>query len=704
VKPEAPPAAPPNSSAPTEGESPAVLDFREFEPATAADWRKAAESFLKGAPFEKKLITRTPEGVALQPIYSAPDSDETPAGARPPRFGGLIAQEISAAEAKDFNPALRADLMAGQNTTPLPLDTATRRAQDPGEAAPDEIGRDGLSFAVLQDLRAALDGVDLAAAPPFVWAGASALPFLGLVGALAEERTCRAADWGGAILADPLTEWAREGVPDLGLPDAYAEMAACLRWAEMRMPKLRVIGIQAHLWAEAGGSAVDELACAIATGAAYLREMVGRGIDVDMAAARMVFSFSLGSQIFMQIAKLRAARQLWARVAAAFGGDAGAAPMAIHGRSSGFAKSSLDPHANLLRITGDAFAGMVAGVESLHLSAFDETLRMPDAFSRRLARNVQIILSEECGLADVADAAGGSWYVEKLTAELAGKAWTRFQEIEAVGGMAAALRGGSPQRAAAEAGEARFAALASGRESLVGVNLSANPKEEARAVSTEDRTAFRSDRVTTVAKIAEAVSNPGRIRISHVPGAIEAFLSGWTIGQVRRSLPRGSAAEPAIERIQPRRVASGFEALRARAADWAKTAGQPPAAWLATFGPPRQHRARADFSSAFLACGGFEVRSGRSEHAIEDAVNDAIASGAPVVVICSTDDTYPGIVPVFTSLLKARAPSVHILVAGAPGDQEAAYREAGVDDFIHLGVNRLAFLENLLTTLNPVVK
>lgn len=667
---------------PIEDPSIDALSFDEFEAATPEAWRAEAEAVLKGAPFEKKLVTRTREGIAIQPIYFAEDRSTT---IRPGSFSQLIAQEIPATNPVEFNRMLLADLMAGQNTTPLVLDAAARESGN---------GRSGLAIRSLPDLRAALDGVDLAAAPIMTWAGPSALPFLGLLGAIAEERGIRPSGWEGAVLADPLTDWVRSGSLAIPLSEIFDEMALSVRWAIANVPRLRVVGVQASTWGDAGASTVDELAFAIATGVEYLREMVRSGIDPAEAADRFLFEFSLDSQIFMQIAKLRAARLLWTKVLEAFGADA--TTIALHGRSTTVTKSALDPHANLLRITAEAFAAMVGGVEAMHLAAFDDAIRIPDTFSRRLSRNVQIILAEECSLADVADPAGGSWFVESLTREVAEKAWARFQEIEAIGGMAAALRAGTPQQATAEQAGALLSSVAAGRNLLVGVNLSANPSEEP-LVAERDGNAG-----SVTCEPDPATSDTAfEGRISDIPGAIEAFLSGWTIGQVRRALGRSPSDGTAIPRVQAIRASGGFEALRARARELSRTKSATPAAWLATFGPPRQHRARADFSSAFLACGGFDVRSGKSASTIDEAVADAVRAMLPVVVICSTDETYPEIVPASARALKRQLPGVRLLVAGAPGENEAAWREAGVDDFIHLRVNRLAFLENLLSTLSP---
>ena len=668
------------------------LSLDEFPPATYEEWRNAAEESLKGAPFDKKLITATPEGIKLQPIYrkedlAALDLAEAWPGLAPFTRGGaasgfkakpwLIAQELPYGCLDQFNKALKSDLMRGQNAVAILPDVATRRAQDPDEASCNEVGTCGLSLATLDDASRAFAGIDLKAAPVLVFAGASALPMAGLLKAVSGDK-----DPVGAVLADPLTEWARDGKLDISLDDAYAEMGAASKWAAGK--GIRTAGIQANLWADAGGTAVEELAFGLATGAAYFRALAAGGVADDEIAPRFVMALSLGSNLFMQIAKLRAARLLWDRIVESFGVKP--SPLFIHGRSSIFNKSTLDPHTNMLRSTAEGFAGVIGGVDSMHVAAFDEPIRTPDEFSTRIARNIHVILAEECGFAEVADAAGGSWYVESLTIELAKKAWELFQKVEGLGGMAAALREGLPQQTVAKSGGARLDAVSKRREAVLGVNLFPNPAETPLAPdqdSCESRFADRSKRIAAARKGGVAVA-------ASVDAVAKAFLAGATSGEIRKALPRKGAAEKEISRVRVIRAAEGYEALRAAAQK------NPPQVWLAKFGPPKQSKARADFASGFLAAGGYDVRQQTAgAKTVEEALDQAVASKAAVVVVCSTDDTYPEIIPAFVPALKAKMPGVKVMLAGYPPDQIEAHKASGVDDFIHLKVDCLAFLSNL---------
>ena len=669
------------------------LNLDEFPAATYEEWKKAAEESLKGAPFDKKLITPTPEGIKLQPIYNSQDVEELsipeswpglPPFVRGSHAAGnkkrpwLIAQELPYGCPEKFNTALKSDLMRGQNSVALLPDVATRHGLDPDEAACGEVGECGLSLATLDDASRAFAGVDFQAAPVLVFAGVSALPLAGLLQAAAGDK-----GFAGAVLADPLTEWARDGKLEISLDDAYAELATLSKWAAGK--GIRTAGIQASLWADAGGTAVEELAFGLATGAAYFRALAAAGVPEDEIAPRFVMALSLGSNLFMQIAKLRAARLLWDRVVAAFGVKP--APLFIHGRSSIFNKSVLDPHTNMLRATSEGFAGVVGGVDSMHVAAFDETVRTPDEFSTRIARNIHVILAEECGFAEVADAAGGSWYVESLTVELAKNAWELFQEVEKHGGMAVALREGFPQAAVAVSAKARLDAVSKRREAVLGVNLFPNPAETPLAPNPDDAQKKFTERSKRIASARKGGVNLASASVEEIA---KAFQAGATIGEIRKALPRKGAGLPEIPRVRVIRAAEGYERLRA------STKENPPQVWLAKFGPPKQSKARADFSSGFFAAGGYTVRQQTAgAKSPEEALDQAVASKAAVVVLCSTDDTYPEIVPAFVPALKSKMPGVKVILAGYPPDQIEAHTASGVDDFIHIKVDCLAFLTNL---------
>ena len=694
------------------------LSFAEFPVAGAAEWRAAAEATLGGKPFDK-LITPTYEGIALQPIYRREDAaglafaDTLPgqppyvrgrAAAGHTRHGWAIAQEHSDADPAAFNRGLIAALEAGQTAATIRLDAATRAGQD---AAGDG---DGLALTTAADVAAALRGVYLQGLPLLVDCGPSALPLLALLAAALPAAAAQGrgdlADLSGAIAADPLGALAETGALPLPLDAAYDAMAAVARWAAGAAPRLSTVAVRVGPYHEAGAGAVQELAIALATGVAYWRAMTARGLDADTAAGAMAFDFAIGGQFFMEAAKLRAFRLLWAQVTDAFGAT-GAPP--LHAHTALRNKSALDPHVNMLRATTEALAAAVGGADSLCVVPFDAPARAPDDFSRRIARNVQIILQDEAHLKRLIDPAGGSYAVERLTAELARAAWALFQDIERRGGLAATLADGWLQAAVAAVAERRAAALAKRRDVMIGVNQFANPAERPlpppepappppAARPAGRRAARATDPAPALQQLAQATPQ------TLVAAAIAAAAAGATLGEIAAAgRPSAAPGEPetmAVSALSPRRLAAPFEALRGAARAYADRHGGPPRLFLANLGPPRQHKARADFAQGFFEVGGFQVLTNNGFATPDAAAAAAVASGAPALVICSSDETYPDLVPPLLAAVRAAAPRTVVVLAGRPAEQLEAHKAAGVEEFIYLGADALALNRWLLEKID----
>ncbi|MCC6607574.1 MAG: methylmalonyl-CoA mutase small subunit [Anaerolineae bacterium] len=621
-------------------ESTAAL-FAEFTPPSYETWVEATVQSLKGRPLAK-LNRQTAEGIEIRPFYTAADSPTDPAqpGQPPYRRGTqaegyqyqpwLVAQPIAAATPQQFNQALLTDLKRGQTAVYL----------QPGQPP----------INTTDDLAAALDGVVFAAAPILLASGPAILPWLSEVLARTNQPL---SDLQGGLRHDPLADLVQQGSADLD--NAYQQAAHWLRWAVANAPNFRTLAVDTAVYHNGGANAVQELAFALATGVYYVRRLQQQGLDLGEIASQLRFVFAIGGDFFMEIAKLRAARQLWAQVVEAFGGDAAAQKMVIHAETAAANKSRLDPYVNLLRTTTEAFAAAVGGVDSLLTQPFNQPFAAEaDAFARRIARNQQIILQEEASLTQLTDPAGGAYYAEWLTDQLAQAAWTLFQEIEAQGGMVAALQAGLPQQWVAATAVARATNLAKRKAVLVGVNQYANVGE---------------------------------------PVAVNSKRSSVSGEQ-------SPIANLQIAPIQPIRLAEPFEALR----DWSEAYGgrngRRPQIFLANMGPLRQHKARADFTRGFFEVGGFEILDSGGFEGVATAVAAALATNAPAVVICSTDDTYPALVPPLVQGIKAQKPDAVVLLAGYPQDQVEAHKAAGIDAFIYLGADCLALNQWLQTTLS----
>ena len=675
--------------------------------AAYTQWRTAVETELQGAPFDKKLVTRTFEGVSLQPLYTRADGvglshASVQPGSAPFARGYSnsgytagaweVSQEISGGRALDFNCALLSDLMRGQNSVALSPDRAALSGQDPDTASA-KVGVAGVSIADVSDLSVALKDVDLAALPVHISAGANPLPLAALYIAHAQKNAVALKKLTGSLTADPLAELVAQGALPTSLASSYDALAVWTGWAERNAPALATVGVNAAVWLEAGGNAVQELAFALAAGVEYLRALSERKLNPATVAPRLRFTFAVGPQFYLEISKFRAFRLLWSRVAQGFGLTPEQSKTRLHAKTNRWNKTVLDPHVNMLRVTTEAFSAVLGGIDSLHISPFDEVLGGSDEISRRIARNVHTLLSEEFHATAPVDPAGGSWLVEKTTDDLARKAWAIFQDVEKQGGLAAALREGYVQKLVATTAAEKEDAVSKRRLSLLGTNLFPNLKEKPVVRPAFDFAAFASKRATEIKGRRPAAP---KASASDLDALIKAAASGATIGQLAGLTV--ATAEAPVTPLPFKRAAEGFEALRKASDAFAKKTGARPKVFLAKIGPVKQHKPRADFSAGFFAVGGFEATGKDAHETAAAAAQAAIASGAPVAVLCSTDETYPELVPVFAGTVKAAKPDLVVVLAGLPAEKALvdSYHAAGIDEFIHVRANVRELLAKLL--------
>lgn len=682
----------------------------EFPPNTEEQWREAAEALLKGAPFEKVMTRRTPEGIVLQPIFrkevlqSLPASETLPGfdgftrGTRASGYAGLpweISQELPFGLPEDFNKAARNDLMRGQNALNLLFDIATLKGEDPDEAGIGEVGGCGLSVACLDDLQRAFDQLQAEAIAFHLRSGTSGLALGALFLSWLEQQGIDPAKVHGSLGMDPLAVWAASGWLPSTPGTLFTEQYILARHCVQNAPSIRSIGVSTLPYHQAGASSVEELGIALATGVAYLREMMGRGLSVDQAARQIRFSFSIGPNFFMEMAKFRAIRPLWAQVVEAFGGGEEAAKMKMHARTGFFYKTRRDPYVNILRTTTEALSAVLGGVDSLCVGTFDENLRTPDRLSRRVARNIQIILQEECELANVVDPAGGSWAIEWLTDQIAGKSWKFFQEIEEEGGMPDALSSGMILKRIENTAADCRAQLNQRRISLVGTNVYPNSEETAPSHELPDYGELKKIRSRQIRNLRVGVDEASDNAIMEaleniveaepeqvVPAMIEAYAAGATVGEVSKTIRLDAQAGPPIQPMPNRRLASHYEKLRDASEAHEKKTGKKPLLFLCNLGPLKRHKLRAEFTQNFFRVGGFEIISPEGFESPEEAVSALKETGAGITVVCGADDDYAENFPAFASAIKQAFPEIRVLLAGHPGEKETTYREAGMDDYI----------------------
>ncbi|MGP1367203.1 MAG: methylmalonyl-CoA mutase family protein [Schwartzia sp. (in: firmicutes)] len=687
------------------------VSFDEFTPPTDEEWKVACEALLKGAPFDKVMYTKTYEGITFEPMYTYKHTDailprdtfpgmgDYLRGANVSGYVGKpwgIAQSCDETLPKENNELLKFEISKGSTVYNVRLDTATLQNQDVKDA--DKVGEDGCSITTLDDMHQLLDGLKLEEYPLYMYGGASSLPLLAMTAAAVQSSGKTMEKVTGFVGANPIGQMVRKGKNYATLAQLYDEMAACAKWAVKNAPGLRTVMVRDDVFSRGGANDVQDTAYILAMAVEYLRALMERGLTIKEAASQIFFGVSMGANFFMQIAKLRASRPIWANIIKAFGGDEADQAMHVHGRPALFFKTLFDPYVNMLRDTTEIFSGVVGGLDSYENSTFDAPIRKGDVFSRRIARNVQVMLQEEFGMLQPIDPSGGSWAVETLTKQIKEKIWAEFQNIEAKGGIVKALKDGYPQEAIEATLNARFKALELRKDRIVGSNMYPNMTEELLDPRTEDVVALKKQRLADVDAYLSDIDGKykadslaklkGATADEVVAAAIEAVKAGATIAEVRAALNKGGEAET-VKTIEPHRWSERFEDLRLTTEKYKKEHdGDNVKVFLANMGPIPQHKARADFSTSFLQVGEFNVEGNNGFETTDAAAAAAKESGADVAVICSTDKTYPEIVPDLAPKLRAALPNATIYLAGAaPKDLEPVYREAGVDDFISVKAN-----------------
>lgn len=683
--------------------------LKDFKQATYEEWRVAAEALLKGAPFEKRMLTKTSEGIVLQPIYRKEDVEALDTSANAPGEGNFargadaggylgnaweIAQEQPYGDPQIFNAALLKDLSAGQSAVNALLDSASQLGIDPDEATDPQLGECGLSLATLDDLKVAFNGLKADYLPVYFQSGCAGLSTQALFSAWLKSEGVDPAKVKGGLNMDPFGVLATRGKLPASLEALLDELALLVKYNAKNAPDFAAAGISGIPYHGAGASATEELASVLSTGVAYIRAMDTRGIPVNDAASQVRFTLSIGGNFFMEIAKFKVARMLWSKIIREFGGSPESCRMKIHARTGIANKTQLDPYVNMLRTTTEAFSAVVGGASSICVGCFDETTRLPDDFSRRIARNLQVILQEECELMHVIDPAGGSWYIDSLTNELSKKAWSAFQMLEKEGGIVASLKSGKWQETLAATRTDREESLGQRRASLIGTNQYPNLEEKPLQAGIVTTAKFK-EKVRKASKERREANNCASVRKAYedtpeggkVAFLIDAIKGGATIGCITK-LFRSDVVEEALDISLPTwRLAQNYEALRAAAAKHRAKTGMPPQIFLANLGQLKEHKIRADFTRSFFAAGGFECQYSAGIEDVDTGVNEFIKSGARIAVICGTDPAYVETVPALAAALKKAAPEMKLLLAGFPGDNLEAFKEAGLDDYIFVKSN-----------------
>ena len=608
----------------------------EFPPASREQWLALVEKSLQGTPFDPKLVSRTYDGLGIEPVYPRAERSRPVAGRAPSARWGVV-QRLDHPDPAAANVEALHDLENG--ATGLAILSA---------GAPSANGY-GLRDVSQPTLARALDNVWLDAAALRLDAGSRDLQAAEALIAIAAKRKIDFTKLDIALGLDPLGTLATRGLLDATPKAAIerrAQFAADLVRRGFRGQAFLADARPVH---DAGGSEAQELAYALACSLAYWRALEGAGLALDAARKQIAFLFAADADQFLTTAKFRALRKLWTRIEEACGLTP--APVRLDAETAWRMTTQREPSVNWLRTTIASFAAGIAGANNVTVLPHTAALGLPDRFARRVARNISLILMDESNIHRVSDPAAGSGAVEDLTAKLAAAAWKLFQEIEAAGGAADALTSCLIQRKVAEVRQVREANIATRRDGLTGTSEFPNVSEAAIAVLD--------------------VAKPERPEI-------DAKMRS-------EALPRLRLSEP-------------FEALRDAADRGAAGKKKRPAVFLANLGPASAFSERAAFAKNFFEAGGIEAHSSDGllkSSALPDAFK---ASGAPIACLCSSNEIYAREAEAATAALK-KAGAKAVFLAGRGGNREAAWRKAGIDDFIFAGCNVLAALQQVHATL-----
>lgn len=598
--------------------------FDMFSPVSTEDWKAKINVDLKGADFDKKLVWRTNEGFNVQPFYRLEDIENLPT------LNSLPGEYPYIRGTRNNNDWLIRQDFCGEDLVAL-----NREIVNAIDRGVDAIGVSLPSDTNAETLATLFKGIDLSKIEVNLnCCPACAVEIATVLVAYLKANNLVDA-FKGSINFDPFKRLLRHG---LEFKKDIAAEACKLLDVVAPVKNLRCLAVDSCMLNNAGAYITQELGYALSWGAEWLTMLTEAGRSVDEVAARIKFNMGISSNYFMEIAKFRAGRMLWAEIVKAYNpANEDSCKMKVHAITSQFNQTVYDAHVNLLRSMTETMSAAIAGVDSIETLPFDLQYKKPDEFSERIARNQQLLLREESHLDKVVDPAGGSYYVETLTVSIAKEAWKEFNEIEDKGGFLALLRTGDVQKSINASGVKRHTDVARRKEVLLGTNQYPNFTEVAlnKIENCECKCACKSEEV----------------------------------------------ADGAVEYLNFDRAASQFEQLRLDT----ERSSKRPKVFMLTIGNLAMRLARAQFSSNFFGCAGYEIIDNIGFNSVKEGIDAAIAKEADVVVLCSSDDEYAEYAPEAFKELAGRAMFV---VAGAPACMEDL-KAQGIEEFIHVRVNVL---------------
>ncbi|GHF74695.1 methylmalonyl-CoA mutase [Seohaeicola zhoushanensis] len=694
-------------------------------------WRKAAEAEMRGRSADT-LTWHTLEGIPVAPLYTEEDTAGLPhlgtlpgeapftRGVKATMYAGrpwTIRQYAGFSTAEESNAFYRRNLAAGQQGVSVAFDLATHRGYDSDHPrVTGDVGKAGVAIDSVEDMKILFDGIPLDKVSVSMTMNGAVIPILANFIVTGEEQGHSRKVLSGTIQNDILKEFMVRNTYVYPPEPSMRIVADIIEYTANEMPKFNSISISGYHMQEAGANLVQELAYTLADGREYVRTAIARGMDVDAFAGRLSFFFAIGMNFFMEAAKLRAARLLWHRIMSEFQPkDPKSMMLRTHCQTSGVSLQEQDPYNNVIRTAYEAMSAVLGGTQSLHTNALDEAIALPTDFSARIARNTQLILQEETGVTKVVDPLAGSYYVEKLTHDLAEAAWTLIEEVEEMGGMTKAVASGMPKLRIEETAATRQAMIDRGEEVVVGVNKYRKDKEDPIDILEIDNDAVRASQIARLERVRAsrdaAACQAALDEVSRVAAeggnllaaAVEAARARATVGEISMAMEKVFGRH----RAEVKTLAGvygaayegdeGFAAIQKSVEQFAEDEGRRPRMLVVKMGQDGHDRGAKVIATAFADIG-FDVDVGPLFQTPEEAAQDAIDNDVHVVGISSQAAGHKTLAPQLVQALKDQgAGDIIVICGGVIPQQDYDYLyERGVKAIFGPGTNIPKAAEDIL--------
>ena len=695
------------------------------------DWQRLAEKELRGKSVEE-LDWTTLEGIKVKPVYSEEDLKEIEhlgnlpgfepyvRGVKATMYAGrpwTIRQYAGYSTAEESNAFYKRGLAAGQQGVSVAFDLATHRGYDSDhERVIGDVGKAGVAIDTVEDMKILFDGIPLNEISVSMTMNGAVIPVLANFIVAGEEQGHKKSDLSGTIQNDILKEFMVRNTYIYPPEPSMRIVADIIEYTSSEMPKFNSISISGYHMQEAGASLVQELAYTLADGKEYAKKAIEKGLDIDAFAGRLSFFFAIGMNFFMEAAKLRAARLLWHRIMTDLGAKNPRSKMLrTHCQTSGVSLQEQDPYNNVIRTAYEAMSAVLGGTQSLHTNALDEAMALPTDFSARIARNTQLILQEETGVSNVVDPLAGSYYVEKLTADLADAAWQLIEEVDEMGGMTKAVAAGMPKLRIEETAAKRQADIDRGDQVIVGVNKYRLTQEDELDIRDIDNDAVRAAQVKRLENIKkerdEKTCSAALLNLEKaaeggdnlLAAAVEASRVRATVGEISMAMEKVFGRHRAEVKTLAGVYGAAYEgdedfiAIQHELEKFTKDEGRRPRMLVVKMGQDGHDRGAKVIATAFADIG-FDVDVGPLFQTPEEAAQDAIDNDVHVIGISSQAAGHKTLAPKLIEALKSRDAGDILVICGGvipQQDYEFLY-EKGVKAIFGPGTNIPAAASKIL--------